>query len=71
MDQSTNKIPLSILISDYEEGNISKEKMLDLFQRLVDNGLVWTLQGHYGRMAAGLIQAGLIKDKGETTHEQS
>ena len=48
------------LICDYEEGLLDEEQILDLFQLLVDTGLAWQLQGHYGRTAADLINRGYI-----------
>jgi hypothetical protein len=47
-------------IVDYEAGQLSDEDTLALFQELVDSGLAWKLQGHYGRTAVRLIEAGLI-----------
>ena len=34
--------------------------MLEAWQHLVDNRMVWNLPGSYGRMAQDLIDAGLI-----------
>jgi hypothetical protein len=44
----------------YENGEMDEEEMVDLFQGLVDSGMAWRLQGHYGRTAAALIDAGLV-----------
>jgi hypothetical protein len=47
-------------IIDYEQDTLDEEEIIDLFQELVTTGVVWSLQGHYGRTAAGLIQEGLV-----------
>ena len=45
-------------IMDYEGGEIGESEMIEGFQHLIDSGTVWNLQGHYGRTAAALIDAG-------------
>lgn len=50
---------LSAMI-DYEMGVLDTDKTIELFQYLVDTGLAWTLQGHYGRTAQDMINQGLI-----------
>jgi hypothetical protein len=44
----------------YEQGRLDDEGTLRLFGALVASGLAWNLQGHYGRTAHALIEAGLI-----------
>ena len=45
----------------YEEGQLNEDEEIALFQHLIDTGTCWQLQGHYHRVAATLIEAGLIK----------
>lgn len=55
-------------IIKYEAGDIGDStvpleeqlELLDFFQKLVDSGLAWRLQGQYGRVAANLIRLGLV-----------
>ena len=56
--------PMSRIL-DYESGEMEEADVLGLFARLVRTGQAWTLQGHYGRTAAYLIEAGAISPEGE------
>ena len=53
-----NKLTESMIA--YEQGELDANETCQLFQELVDSGIVWNLQGHYGRTAYALIEAGLI-----------
>lgn len=46
-------------IVDYESGYLGQDETIKLFQHLIDTGLVWKLQGSYGRTAISLIEGRL------------
>jgi len=45
----------------YENGELTGDEVVELFQDLLNTGLVFQLQGHYGRTAKALLDAGLIE----------
>ena len=40
----------------------SEEQVVEAWQYLVDTGLAWQLQGHFGRTARTLIEEGVINE---------
>lgn len=57
-----NGPPLVDSLIRYEAGEMAEPEVVDFFQALIDSGLAWSLQGHYGRVARSLIDAGLCSD---------
>jgi len=58
-----NLADLALQISAYEAGELDSEQVIDLFQRLVNTGIAWQLQGSYGRTAQALIDVGLVTEQ--------
>ena len=46
-------------IIKYENGEMDDVETITMFQKLIDNGVVWQLQGSYGRTAVRLIESGV------------
>jgi hypothetical protein len=44
---------------DWETGSMGVERIVPFFQGMIDSGVVWQLQGSYGRTAKALIEAGV------------
>lgn len=59
------------LIIAYESGELNGADVLRLYSKLVRTGLVWSLQGHYGRTASAFIGAGYLSVKGDILKETS
>jgi hypothetical protein len=57
-------------IIGYEEGALSDDDVIKLFQGLVDSGLAWSLQGHYGRTALELIRMGLVEENRKVVNDE-
>lgn len=47
----------------YETGEMDGDEIKAFFQKIIDSGLVWQLQGSYGRTANTLIAAGYCTPK--------
>jgi len=47
-------------ITSFEFGELDTDEIVILFQDLVDDGIVWELQGNYGRLAARLLKTGEV-----------
>ena len=60
MMSSINISNLASKFDAYETGNMTEEGVIEFFQELVNSGLAWSLQGHYGRTAMHLIECGLV-----------
>ena len=47
----------------YEQDRLTPDEDVALFQELLDSGIVWDLQGHYGRMAHRMLEEELISER--------
>lgn len=60
--QTARGFDAASFVNDYETGALDEESIIDGFRELVRSGMAWQLQGHYGRTAAAMIEAGMIED---------
>ena len=54
----------------YEDGELSGIEIINLFSDLIKSGMVWTLQGSYGRTANDLIDAEILSQDGEINQDK-
>jgi hypothetical protein len=52
-------------IIDFENGMLSEVEEISLFSELVKTGLVWDIQGYYGRYAYKLIANKVLDTNGK------
>lgn len=64
-DLKTNRFCLEVdevaWMIQYEGAEMDDDEAINGFQHLINTGLVWSLQGHYGRTANSLIENGYCK----------
>lgn len=54
----------------YDNHELGEKEIITLFQHLVDTGMAWQLEGHYGRMADFLLRCGNIKSREEVENKE-
>jgi hypothetical protein len=48
-----------------EDGSYDQNLTIEAWQHLIDSGVVWSLQGWFGRTAAWLIESGICTPAGD------
>ena len=61
-NKSEDKQDVVDKIIKYEQGNMTDDETIEFFQELIDSGMAWKLQGHYGRTATHLLEEGLCTE---------
>ena len=56
-------------IMAYEAGEMTMREILQFFGGLIESGLVWSLQGSYGRTANSFIHDGYLTTEGYLTEK--
>ena len=67
----TGQMPDVNAIMAFENGELGGVATLELFRDLIQSGMAWRLQGHYGRSAMDLLNSGAIFQNEDGDYEVS
>lgn len=59
-------LELTTRIIAFENDDLDHDETVDLFQDLLDSGMLWHLQGYYQRTAMNMLEEGLITERTTT-----
>ena len=63
-------IPNVDFINRFEAGEAEDEEIIEEFQKMINSGVVWVLQGFYSRMAQAMIEDGVCSYCGPVPEEE-
>jgi len=66
--KDVSKMPIYYL-EDPEGNGLTEDQTIALWQHGVDTGIVWGLQGWYGRTAHAMLEEGTLKYPEKRTHD--
>lgn len=71
MRETVDRTPPSVdEIIRFEGGGMDDQETIRFVARLVASGLAWKFQGCYGRLAARMIEAGIVSRDGRVLCDQ-
>jgi hypothetical protein len=65
MNEADGKFDSVDFMMAFEDGDVNAKQAIDGFAELIKSGIVWSLQGVYGRTATTLIDGGYINKAGK------
>lgn len=68
---TVEKFDIVDFVIGFEEGSIDEPSIVEGFQHMINSGVVWGLQGMYGRTATNLIEEGICKPANEWTPQKA
>lgn len=68
---TVEKFDIVDFVMGFEDGSLDEPSIVEGFQYMINSGLVWCLQGFYGRTATNLIEEGICKTANEWTPQEA